>query len=492
MMKLLFSTLFAAALSAAIAPRAAAQNVLDRCSAPIADAETMAARVAECRAWVEQARAAEKANLGPAGPKTPAPVIPKSVPKPAPAPQASRAAPKAPTPAEIAAAAKARALPKLANPIPPIPPVVFISTVLIPMEIVKSLQAEPATIDRLGLYFAYEAFAAGDAGRCDPMKFVASALPCRETVDELNFTRARVGPRAAFIETCVKSPGAAGARLKPAQLPELCALIADYGRDTAALCPKLAPLYASAGIAPGLTPTAAQCRSYYSALAGDAAGCAAVAQEARADCKSDALFAKAFKAKDPALCAGSARCRVLMGEGRAVLKEMEPAFASASGKWMIKRTWDVKLRVAPQVLRQQTKRIPTPGDATVVAPVTPVAPVPTPGDATVKAPSPEPVKPPEAGKGFSTPAPAPFKGFVCADPVWSDPNRKAAAAAVKTANLCLNDVEAIAKPSPELSKGMDERLEKLARLTLKMNTAFEPGGPVKKAKTPAKRPVKQH
>jgi hypothetical protein len=486
MMKLLVSTLGIAFLTAAFSPRAGAQNVLERCNAPISDVETMASRVADCRAWVAAARLAEKANRGPAGPKTPAPVIPKSAPKAPLAQEASHVSPKQFTPAEIAAAAKARALPKLANPIPGIPPAVFISSVIVPMEMTKALQAEPATVERLSLYFAYDAFAAGDAGRCDAMKYVTeSSLSCRETVDELTSIRARVGPRAAFIEACVKSPGAAGARLKREQLPAWCQLIADHGDNPAALCPKILPMYAAAGTAPGRAPTAEQCRSYFSALAGDAAECAAMPQEARGDCRSDALFAKAFKGKNASVCAGSLRCRVLMGQGRVVVKEMEPAFTTPAGKWAVKKGWEVKLRLPPPE-RTPPKPTPTPGDPTVQAPPVVVAPVPTPGDPTVKTPTPEAPKPPQDGKAFATPAPAPFKGFVCADPVWSEANRKAATAAVKAANLCLSDIESVAKPTPELSKGLDERLENLARLTLKMNTVFEPGGAVKKAKAPAK------
>lgn len=403
------STLAAACLAAgAFAAPASAQDVLQRCNGSMADVETMAKRVAECRDWSAGLHNAESALR-----------------------------------AGTASLSKSTTVSLD----------VVVSTVIIPADIAKAVLAEPKLTDKLSLYYAYDGFAAGDPSRCSPLsKVMASEMQCRETFDELSFVRGRLGPRADFVKGCLRRRDMADRDISRAQLPAWCNMIADTADDPATLCAKLMPMFAGKS-AHETPPSVAECRATFSSLKGDDSSCGVFPAERRANCQADALFARAYKAKNASLCGPSQRCRVLMGEGKQVAKEIAAGLTSPAAQWVLKSGWVTTIKAT--------------------SPGAPSKPAPPPSSAAA------------AGK-----APEPFKGFVCADPFWSEANRKATQSTVKAAQVCLTDIDSVVAPTVALAQGVDSRLEKLARLQLQIAASLEPAEHTPQPKKPAGAPRK--
>lgn len=371
----------AAAILAAVlcAVSARAQSPLQRCDGPISDVESLSRSASTCRSWIDGApRGADLKN-----------------------------------PAKAAGAE------------------VWISTIIVNAEMGNAISDDKGLAEKLAVYFGYLAFVESDLSRCASMLRVnLGEATCRELHDELNFVRALRGPSDQFVPGCMKRKDMAPHDLSGARLQAWCSALAENKDNPAALCAKLLPMSTPKDPLPG----AAECAANFSALRGDEGACASLPAERKSTCRGDALFAKANRARSVSACGGDRRCRVLMGEGRQVLKEMEGELTSAPAQYVLKAGWNVKIKQAP-----------------------PTTPAGTP----------------------TTKAPEGFKGFACVDPPWTESNRKVAAATVKAAQTCLIDVESVLSASSPFTKDVDSKMERLARLQLQIDAALTAPEPTK-------------
>jgi hypothetical protein len=192
----------------------------------------------------------------------------------------------------------------------------------------QAVLADSQLPKRLTDYYAYEAFADGDARRCDALSFLGRDAMCRQIATELKFVRAWMGTQADFLSMCVAYPGEIAGQIKPQLAREWCGLVAENRGDSASLCAKAVPRFLS---------DAAVCRAYFFSLNGDVSACRAFPTH-MLECQSDAAFNKAFKSRDVAQCDGSERCRVLLGGGRDVAEKIKEQLQSpAAGKWFSKQ-----------------------------------------------------------------------------------------------------------------------------------------------------------
>lgn len=372
--------LILAVVQAALTPLGArAQAVLQRCEKPMADAEAVVKQVAACSGSLAEASAAK------AGP-----------------------------PAGRKEATK---------------------------EIVDAATSEALSLDLLE-YSAFRAYAAGDLNACVPQPFVTWDNICRNDVLDLRAARAAVGSPATFTKACA----ATDQPKNPAEAREwarCCGLIAgNIGRPESC-----------AGALRQCASNQQDCRSFLSSLAGDAGNCrllvpgepdsctsAADCAYQRRHCEGTALFVKAYRAKDINACGKSDFCRVLMGDGKKVVREHEAKLnRSEAGRWYVSREW-----------------------------AKPAAPAPAPAATAAK---------------FTTS----IRGFACEEPLNAPANRQAALAVLASARTCYADVElALSKLDPVVSRALDEREEKLIRLGLQLDKVFDAAGPRKGASPPAK------
>lgn len=281
-----------------------------------------------------------------------------------------------------------------------------------------NLAVTEAVRPQLIAHFAYTAFAAGDPSLCDKLDVVDQAILCRHEYGNLRAARAAQGAPGELVEAC--------------RLPQ---------RDTApGCCDLIAKLpdrsNPCASLVPGCWSDAGMCRAFWDGeVNGDAKACPGARVLLDDDCKADgcrgrrtervarcvevAAFARAFKAKDIGLCGDSARCRALMGEAPAVAAEINAKhLQNPAGAWFLKNGWK---------------------------------------------PPPLPVEVPASTAAPRYPA-ADYRGFLCADPIQSLDNRKAAGDVLEAARSCLDDLEN--------TDAIDERDEKLARLSLRLELTF--------------------
>lgn len=389
-----FSLLGAAILTVVLGARpAAAQAVLQRCNKPIADAENMAKRVSECRRELT----AVSRTLG----------------------EAAMARAKSPTP-------------------PAMTEVVVSSG--IPTNLAAATMSEPKLLERLTEYYSILAFDAGNPAPCAQMAHVSYEKWCRVAYGDLVFMRARVGPPAEFLGACRQEAVADSLLVKRESIGAFCSLVAQSKEGPAVLCPKLTRYYRD-------PPPPGACELFL-AEPGRAGACRGLSGEDADLCQHGVLFARAFQARDIALCGASDRCRVLMGGGKQVAQKIAAALKSPAAQWFLKGGG---------------------GPVTMQVPAAAVPPV--------SVPTPE--GPTAAQKALN------FQGFVCAEPMRSSENRKAAMAAVGAGQLCLKDVEAaLSQADIATIKGIDAGTEKLARLQLQFNAAFD--APQAAPKAPSK------
>ncbi|MCM2304497.1 MAG: hypothetical protein NDJ72_07320 [Elusimicrobia bacterium] len=369
--------LLAAAFGSLGLQEAGAQSVLRRCDKPMADAEAAVREVGACADSLAAA-AALKAGKTPGG--APAPLLE--------------------APAEIVAAAT----------------------------------AEPFSGELLA-YAAYLAYSTSGPGACSPQPFGRWDNACQNLVLDLRAARAAVGSAAEFASAC----GQTDQPKSPAEAKEwsqCCAKIAaNIGRPSSC-----------ADALKQCTGSQADCRSFVSSLAGDAGDCALIVpgnpescssaadcQRQKASCQGTALFVKAFKAKDAALCGASDYCRVLMGEGKKVAQEHRARLLkSPAGRWYVSRDWDKAANPAPAA-----------------------------GQAPAK---------------FATS----IKGFSCEAPLGSPANRQAASALIAAARTCYSDVElALSQIEPAVMQALDAQEEKVIRLGLRLDAHFSGAGAAK-------------
>jgi hypothetical protein len=394
MNKYALSTLALAVLAAALfsAP-AAAQSALQRCDKPMADADHLALTLTECSAALEAARTSLSTAAGATnGPDEK----------------------------------------------------VVTTTSSLSVDLTRAAMTEPLH-GRLVAYYTYAAYGAGDPSQCSSLSHIGSVQEslCRQGLSDLAFVRARYGSSAELSAACRQTdsesgPGAAAC----------CSLIAESRNrpdPCATMAPKCIDAVTCRAIFGSWAGEAAACRSLPMPQEGDCKGdeCRRLREERVANCEADALFARAFKGKNIGECGGSERCRVLMGAGKAVSREIATKdLRNPVGAWFLKSGWKTPLVVA------RTR---------------------------------EPLKPlpPAAGAAVKK---LDFNGFVCAEPLSSVGNRQAISAVLNAAHTCLSDVEtASARPSRALSEAIDEREEKLIRLGLRLNKHFEGGKPAKAA-----------
>lgn len=308
-------------------------------------------------------------------------------------------------------------------------------------EIVDAATSEAFSRELLS-YASILAYASGDLNACAPQPFATWDNTCRNDALDLRAARAAVGSPATFTQACAqtdqpKSPAEAK------EWAKCCGLIAgNIGRPDSC-----------AGALRQCASNQQDCRSFVSSLAGDAGNCrllvpgdpdsctnAADCARQRLRCEGTALFVKAFRAKDVKACGSSDYCRVLMGEGKKVAQERRAKLEqSAAGRWYVSREW-----------------------------AKPAAPAPAPAAAAAK-------------------FPTTIRGFSCEAPLNVPANRQAASAVLASARTCYADVElALSKIDPAVSRALDEREEKLIRLGLQLDKAFDAAGPGKGPATPAK------
>lgn len=325
---------------------------------------------------------------------------------------------------------------------------VVTTTSSLSVDLTRAAMTEPLH-GRLIAHYAYAAFASGDLSQCAPLVHLSDTqeLECRRLVADLAFVKARYASGPELVAACRRTDAdSAGASASPC-------------------CDSLAAVRGSADPCSKLTPKcfdAATCKAYFASTAGDARACRALPApqagdckgdecvrmraESVANCEADALYAAAFKAKSAAACGASQRCRALMGQGKAVAQEIAAKdLKNPVGAWFLKSGWKT-----PSVVSRTRApmKAATPADQAAMKKLE-------------------------------------FKGFVCAEPMTSKENRAAMAAVLGVAHSCLADLEtALAKPSREITAGIDEREEKVARLSLRLNKYFE-GKP---AKAPAPAP----
>lgn len=324
---------------------------------------------------------------------------------------------------------------------------VVTTTSSLPVDLTRAAMAEPLH-GRLVAYYAYSAFAAGDPAQCAVLSHVGGAEAlCRGLVADLFLVRARYGSDAEFVKACRWTDGGTDEK---GNAPWCCSQLAQ-NRARPDAC---------AGLVPKCMTDAATCRAFFASMAGDARACRSlpmpppedcvvddcrkVHAESVANCEGDALFAKAFKAGSAASCGGSQRCRALMGEGKAVAQEIAARdLKNPVGAWFLRNGWKTPSVVART--REPAKAAPAAAAMKKIE----------------------------------------FRGFVCAEPMTSKENRAALGAVLAAAHACLADVEtALSRPSREISDGLDQREETIARYSLRLNKYFE-GKP---AKAPAPAP----
>lgn len=314
------------------------------------------------------------------------------------------------------------------------------------VDLTRAAMTEPLH-GRLVAHYAYAAFGAGDPSQCSALSAIGAAQEnlCRRAVADLGFARARYGPAAELVKACRRTDSDDG-REGPAS--PCCALLAE-SLNRPEPCAKLSPKCFDA-------PT---CRAFVSSAAGSAKDCRSLPPTPQEDCKgeecsrlhaeqvssceADAAFARAFKSRNIAECGASERCRALMGAGKAVAQEIAAKdLKNPVGAWFLKAAWKT-----PNVIERSR------------GPVKPLPPAPG-----------------TAVKQLD------FRGFVCSEPLFSKENRQAVAAAVGAALSCLTDVEAAtAQPGRALADAIDERKEKLIRLSLRVDRQFEGNRPAKAA-----------
>lgn len=325
---------------------------------------------------------------------------------------------------------------------------VVTTTSSLSVDLTRAAMTEPLH-GRLIAHYAYSAFASGDLGQCGTLSHIGAAQVnlCRRTVADLGFVRARYGSGPELVAACRRTDAdSAGAAASPC-------------------CDTLAAVRGSADPCSKLTPKcfdAATCKAYFASTAGDARACRSLPAPAAGDCKgdecgrmraesvanceADALYAAAFKAKSAAACGASQRCRALMGQGKAVAQEIAAkGLKNPVGAWFLKGGWKT-----PSVVSRTRApmKASTPADQAAMKKLE-------------------------------------FKGFVCAEPLTSKENRAAMAGVLGAAHACLADLEtALAKPSRAILAGIDEREERIARYSLRLNKFFE----AKPAKAPAPAP----
>lgn len=375
-------------------PASAQTAVLSRCDKPMADADQLARTVVECDAII----AAGRKSLA--------------------AVQGSTAGP-----AET----------------------VVTTTSSLPVDLSRAAMAEPLH-GRLVAYYAYSAFASRDASQCAALSALGDEGLCRQAFADLQFVAARYGSAAGLDAACRRTdsesgPGAAAC----------CTLMARSRNDPdpcAAMSPKCLDAGSCRAVFGSWRGDARPCRSLPMPAAPDCSGedCKRRHEAAIANCEADAAYAKAFKAGSAASCGGSQRCRVLMGEGKAVAAEIAAKdLKNPVGSWFLRSGWKTPTVVA----RSRAPMKPAPSAAAAMKKLE-------------------------------------FRGFVCAEPMTSKENRAALAAVLGAAHACLVDVEtALANPSREVLAALDEREEKIARHGVRLNKFFESG---KTAKTPAPAP----
>lgn len=322
--------------------------------------------------------------------------------------------------------------------------VVQTSTTPMTPDLTRAAMTEPL-LGRLVAYYAYSAFAAGDPAQCSALSPIGPGpvALCRRMVADLDFVRARYGSDADLGGACRRTdnesgPGAAA-----------CCTALTQARKGANPCATMSPKCLDAGSCKAIFGSwngdAASCRSLPMPEAGDCKGpdCARIHAERVASCEADAAFARAYKAKSAAECGASERCRALMGAGKAVAQAIAAKdMKNPVGAWFLQSAWKV-----PSV--QVRTRAPI-----KAAPATPTT----------------------AVKALD------FKGFTCAEPLFSKENRQAAAALVASARTCLGDVEAATSvPSKALADAIDAREEQLIRASLRVDKLFEGGKPAKSA-----------
>lgn len=297
---------------------------------------------------------------------------------------------------------------------------------------------EPA-YEELLAYAAYSAYASGGVAACAPQPFATWEERCRGDVSDLSATRAAMGTPAEFVSACVKIdlPKTAEAIKKAA---ECCTALSD-NRGRPNPCAKLVPR---------CEPDLGACVAYMSSLEGNAAACgrivpgnedsclnAADCRRQQVDCRGTALFVKAYKAKNIALCGTSDRCRVLMGAGRAVVQERAAKLAKTpAGRWYLKREWAT------------------------------------------------------AAQNKAPHAPAARGEFSCDQHVASPENQKAVMAALTAPVTCFAEIEAaLPRENSGIIQKIDAQLERLARLDYRVKDYFDkagPDAPAKNSGTPPK------
>jgi len=288
---------------------------------------------------------------------------------------------------------------------------------------------------RLIAYYGYSAFASGSKAGCSTLAHLGKPQEerCLLLYGDLDFSRARFGTPAQFSAACRAVSGAGSGAC--------CDVIsAAFGKPNP--CATVAGKCADAG----------SCRAYFGSYAGDPRSCASIpapspeeckgegceTQRAQdiANCEADAAFSRARKAGGAAACGGNQRCRVLLGEGKAVAAEIAAKdLNNPVGAWFLKSAWKVQVTV----------------------------------DRQREAPKPQaPANVPAGNKSLD------FRAFVCAEPINSDKNRAAVISVQNAAQLCLTDVEgALSNPTAEVTSLIDERLERIARANLRVNAVFD-------------------
>ncbi len=407
MTKRALSSFCAAVLIAAYVRPAAAQALLQRCEKPIADATAVVDQVVACI----EGLAKEKSVLA-----------------------------RTNQPTEGAE----RMIPKLTP---------------MPADVKSATAVEPLR-SRLLAYYTYTAAVAGDSSRCEPLSLLNLQESCIDNVRQLGFFPALMGTAEQFSAVC--RGNAPDAIAKSAEMrPEDVKTARQYEGTRRAQCCTLAwdtfkDPNACAKMVPNCIPSLSLCRAHYASFKGDPSLCASIQTDGksgcrdaedcrskREQCQGQAAYSTAFKAKDISRCGTSNVCRVMMGEGKQVLAEMEPGLKAPAAQWFLKGEWTAKKRVNTNTVPNTVQKI------AVTIP-----------------------------------------GFTCEYPVGTEANRKVPAAAINSAHSCLADIElALSKIDIETAKGIDAREEKLARLNLRVGTAFDSAvvkAPVGAA--PAKRP----
>lgn len=313
------------------------------------------------------------------------------------------------------------------------------STTPIPADVVRASMAEPMITDLIE-YHAYLAFGSAGAAGCAPLQPIGAEARCQALLGKLNFIRAQQGSAAELNKACM------AAETHPDPSSAACCAMLPEARASANPCGQMVPK---------CMPDLVTCRPVFAVMKGDPSLCRAIpapregdgcnGQDCRriqlkeiARCEGSAAYARAVKAKNIGECGLSDVCRTLMGAGKQVAKELaDKNLKGPAGDWFVKRAW--------------AKQIPA--EVKWIAPAAAAAP---------------------AG---SVKKVLEFKGFVCSDALASIENRRAAAAMISAAQVCLSDVEgALQNPTREVSDGIDARAEKLARLTLRLENYFGSGG----------------